>query len=62
MPLKSEELASLGLGQFPIVMGGVVVGVNIDGVGAGELKLTGPLLADSSSGRSRSGRIPRSWR
>jgi phosphate transport system substrate-binding protein len=51
MPLKSEELASLGLAQFPIVMGGVVIGVNLDGVGAGDLKLTGPLLADIFLGK-----------
>ncbi len=41
MPLKSDELATLGLGQFPIVIGGVVVAVNIDGVRPGEIKLTG---------------------
>lgn len=46
VPLKSEELAKLGLGQFPVVMGGVVAAVNIDGVEPGQLKLTGPLLAD----------------
>jgi phosphate transport system substrate-binding protein len=46
MPMKSEELAALGLAQFPIVMGGVVVAVNIDGIGAGQLALTGPVLAD----------------
>jgi phosphate transport system substrate-binding protein len=46
VPLKSEDLAKLGLGQFPLVMGGVVAAVNIDGVEPGRLKLTGPLLAD----------------
>jgi phosphate transport system substrate-binding protein len=46
MPLKSDELAALGLGQFPIVIGGVVVAVNLDGVGPGELRFTGPVLAD----------------
>lgn len=51
MPLKSDELASLGLAQFPIVMGGVVIGVNVDGIGAGDLKLTGPLLADIFLGK-----------
>jgi phosphate transport system substrate-binding protein len=51
MPLKSEELASLGLGQFPIVIGGVVVAINIDGVRSGDLKLTGPLLADVFLGK-----------
>ena len=51
MPLKSEELAALGLSQFPIVMGGVVVAVNVDGVGPGEIKLTGSLLADVFLGK-----------
>ena len=53
MPLKSDELASLGLGQFPIVIGGVVVAINIDGVGTGEVRLTGPLLADVFLGKIR---------
>ena len=51
MPLQSTELAQFGLGQFPLVMGGVVVATNIEGIGAGELKLTGPLLADVFLGR-----------
>lgn len=46
VPMKSEELAKFGLGQFPIVMGGVVAAVNIDGVATGTLKFSGPLLAD----------------
>jgi phosphate transport system substrate-binding protein len=37
MPLKSDELAALGLGQFPVVMGGVVVAVSADGVPSGRL-------------------------
>jgi phosphate transport system substrate-binding protein len=45
MPLSPDELAKLGLGQFPIAIGGVVVAVNVDGVGAGKIKLTGALLA-----------------
>jgi phosphate transport system substrate-binding protein len=51
MPLKSDELAALGLGQFPVVMGGVVVAVNADGVPSGRLRLTGPVLADIFLGR-----------
>jgi phosphate transport system substrate-binding protein len=35
-----------GLFQFPVVIGGVVPVVNLPGVGAGELTLTGPVLAD----------------
>jgi len=44
-PLSSAELAANDLAQFPTVTGGVVPVVNIPGVGAGQLKLTGPLLA-----------------
>ena len=51
MGLKSDELNGLGLGQFPIVVGGVVVAVNADGVPSGRLKLTGPVLADIFLGR-----------
>lgn len=51
VPLKSEELTKLGLAQFPIVIGGVVVVVNIEGVGPGVMKLTGPLIADIFLGR-----------
>ena len=51
MPLKSDELRKLGLVQFPLVIGGIVAVVNIDGVGPGQLRLTGPLLADIYSGR-----------
>jgi phosphate transport system substrate-binding protein len=45
-PLKAEELEKDGLLQFPMVMGGVVPVVNIDGVGAGRMKLNGKVLAD----------------
>ena len=46
MPLKPAELNELGLAQFPLVIGGVVPAVNIYGVEAGEMRFTGPLLAD----------------
>ncbi len=46
VPLKPAELQSLGLIQFPIVIGGVVAAINLDGIAPGALKLTGPLLAD----------------
>ena len=51
MPMRSEELARLGLGQFPIVIGAVVVAVNVDGVGPGAIGFTGPLLADVFLGK-----------
>jgi len=45
MPLKPEDLEQKGLTQFPAVMGGVVLVVNINGVEAGKLKLDGKTLA-----------------
>lgn len=45
-PLKAEQLNQEGLLQFPAVIGGVVPVVNVEGVAAGALKLTGELLAD----------------
>ena len=51
MPMKPEELQELGMGQFPLVIGGVVPVVNIDGVKAGDIKFTGPLLADIYLGK-----------
>ena len=51
MPLRSDELARLGLGQFPIVIGGVVIVMNLDGIGPGETRLTGGVLADIFLGR-----------
>ena len=45
-PLKKEELDASGLIQFPMIMGGVVPVVNLDGVKAGQVKLTGDVLAD----------------
>jgi phosphate transport system substrate-binding protein len=51
MPLPADELNRLNLAQFPLVIGGVVAVTNIDGVGPGALKLTGPLLADIFLGK-----------
>jgi phosphate transport system substrate-binding protein len=36
------DLAELGLGQFPVVIGGIVPVVNFEGMQPGDLKLTGP--------------------
>jgi phosphate transport system substrate-binding protein len=51
MPLSLEELNADGLMQFPTIMGGVVAIVNLDGVAPGQLKLTGPVLADIYLGK-----------
>ncbi len=50
-PLDPDELAQFGLAQFPIVIGGVVPVVNIEGVAPGQVKLTGPVLADIYLGK-----------
>jgi len=44
-PLKGEQLEADGLVQFPMVMGGVVPVVNIEGIKPGELVLDGDTLA-----------------
>jgi phosphate transport system substrate-binding protein len=44
-PLKGEELDKNGLVQFPMVMGGIVPVVNLDGVKPGDLVIDGPTLA-----------------
>jgi phosphate transport system substrate-binding protein len=44
-PLKGPELEKFSLVQFPMVMGGIVPVVNIDGVSPGELVIDGPTLA-----------------
>lgn len=51
MPMKPEELAKNDLLQFPTVIGGVVPVVNIPGIHPGQLRLTGPLLADIYLGK-----------
>src|SRR6185312_6176037 len=50
-PMKGEDLESIGLAQFPMVMGGIVPVVNIEGVKPGELVLDGQTLADIFQGK-----------
>jgi phosphate transport system substrate-binding protein len=50
-PLDTKDLGDAGLGQFPVVIGGIVPIVNIEGVQAGDLKLSGPVLADIFLGK-----------
>jgi len=50
-PLQPEELDKEGLLQFPMVMGGVVPVVNVPGVSAGQIKLSGTVLADIYLGK-----------
>ena len=44
-PMKAEDLEKNGLVQWPQVMGGIVMVVNLDGVKPGELVIDGPTLA-----------------
>lgn len=56
-PVTPAELARHGQQQFPIVMGGVAIVVNLDGLSAqpaGTLRLSGPVLADIYLGKIQS--------
>lgn len=44
-PLSGKELDESGLAQFPMVMGGIVPVVNIDGIKPGDLVIDGPTLS-----------------
>jgi phosphate transport system substrate-binding protein len=50
-PLPPDALKAAGLTQFPLVIGGVVPVVNLQGVTPGQMKFTGPLLADLYMGK-----------
>jgi len=45
-PLSGDELGKDGLVQFPAIIGGTVPVLNIDGFKPGELRVTGPVLAE----------------
>ena len=51
MPMKPADLDKDGLMQFPALIGGIVPVVNIEGIKPGDLRLTGPLLADIFLGK-----------
>lgn len=44
-PLSADDLKAGGLGQFPVVIGGIVPVINVEGIEAGSLKLDGETLA-----------------
>ncbi len=52
MPLKPEELEKAGLMQFPPVIGGEVMAVNLPSIQSGQMTLDGPW------GRSPNGTTP----
>jgi phosphate transport system substrate-binding protein len=45
MPLKPEDLDAAGLTQFPMIMGGTVMVVNLKGIKPGEIVLDGKTIA-----------------
>ena len=45
-PVKGEDLDKDGMVQFPAIIGGTVPVINLDGFKPGELRVTGPVLAD----------------
>ena len=53
-PLKADELQKDGLAQWPMVMGGIVPVVNIEGVKPGDLAIDGVTLAKIFMGEIKS--------
>jgi phosphate transport system substrate-binding protein len=45
-PVKGEDLDRLGQVQFPAIIGGTVPVINLEGFKPGELRITGPVLAE----------------
>lgn len=45
-PLSGDDLKHNGLGQFPIVIGGIVPVIHVEGIESGKLVLDGSTLAD----------------
>ena len=50
-PMSDDDLAKNGLLQFPMVMGGIVPIINVEGIKPGELVLDGPTLAGMFMGK-----------
>jgi phosphate transport system substrate-binding protein len=50
-PVKGEELDRDGMVQFPAIIGGTVPVFNLDGFSKGELRVTGPVLAEMFLGK-----------
>ena len=50
-PLGADVLDKYGLAQWPMVMGGIVPVVNLEGIKPGELYIDGPTLADIFMGK-----------
>jgi phosphate transport system substrate-binding protein len=57
-PLTGKDLDDAGLAQFPMVMGGIVPVVNLEGVKPGELVIDGPALAKIFAGEIKTWNDP----
>ncbi|MGH6980523.1 MAG: phosphate ABC transporter substrate-binding protein PstS [Stellaceae bacterium] len=57
-PLDPDTLQKLGLGQFPLVIGGIVPVINLEGIAPGQLKLSGAVIADIYLGKIKSWNDP----
>ena len=57
-PMSGEELQKHNLLQFPAVVGGIVTIFNLPGVGANELTLSGPVVADIFRGQIKTWNDP----
>jgi len=57
-PLSPAELDAAGLGQFPLVIGGVVPVVHLAGIAPGQMRFTGALLADIFLGKIKTWNDP----
>jgi len=51
MPMSVADLGAVGLTQFPVIVGGESVVVNVPGIAAGQLVLDGPTLANIYLGK-----------
>jgi len=49
-PMSGEDLDKDGMVQFPAIIGGTVPVINLEGFKPGELRVTGPVLAEMFSG------------
>jgi phosphate transport system substrate-binding protein len=56
--LPPEELVRRRFGQFPVVIGGISVVVNVPGLAPGQLRLTGEVLGDIYLGKVQSWNDP----
>jgi phosphate transport system substrate-binding protein len=50
-PVSGADLEKDGMVQFPAIIGGTVPVFNLDGFGKGELRVTGPVLAEMFMGK-----------